>query len=225
MADKAKRGYVSQLRQENAEATRLRIAGAARTLMLERGYAATTMGEVARAAGVAVQTLYSACPGGKPGLAKVVYDVTLAGDAEPIPRHARPEVQAIVSEPDPVRKLARYAAMALTISRRVGPVHRVLRAAAAATPTDSGLHDLLASTEQQRRTGSRGPAEHLAAIGVLRKGLTVDRAADQIYALTSIEIFERLTDVCGWADDDYQEWLTRTLADTLLDPITRFTTD
>jgi hypothetical protein len=147
-----------------------------------------------------------------------------AGDAQPLPQEARPEVQAIIAEPDPMRKLARYATMALTISRRVGPVSRMLKAAAAATPTDSGLNNLLSSTEQQRRTGSRGPAERLAALGVLRKGLTVDRAADQIYALTSIEVFERLTDVCGWSDGEYQEWLTRTLADALLDRSTRAAT-
>ncbi|MFC5006921.1 TetR family transcriptional regulator [Dactylosporangium cerinum] len=217
MEDRPKRGYVSRLRQDNAEATRLRIAEAARALMLERGYAATTMGDVAAAAGVAVQTLYTACPGGKPGLAKVVYDVTLAGDAQPLPQHARPAVQAIIAEPDPVRKLARYAEMVLTVIQRVGPVHGVLRAAAAATPADGALHDLLAETERQRRTGARGPAEHLAATGLLRAGLTVDRAADQVYALTSVEIFERLTGVCGWTGDDYREWLTRTLTAALLD--------
>ncbi|GAB3862957.1 TetR/AcrR family transcriptional regulator [Dactylosporangium cerinum] len=153
MEDRPKRGYVSRLRQDNAEATRLRIAEAARALMLERGYAATTMGDVAAAAGVAVQTLYTACPGGKPGLAKVVYDVTLAGDAQPLPQHARPAVQAIIAEPDPVRKLARYAEMVLTVIQRVGPVHGVLRAAAAATPPTAPC-----TTSWPRPNGSGAPA-------------------------------------------------------------------
>jgi AcrR family transcriptional regulator len=213
-----RRRYVSELRRDNAEATRLRIAEAARTLMLERGYVATTMADVAQAAGVAVQTLYSACPGGKPSLARLVYDVTLAGDAQPIPQSARPLVQALIAEPDPERKLAGYAEMAAGIFQRIGPVYRVLRAAAASAPTDSALHDLLASTEQQRQIGSRGPAQHLADIGALRAGLTVQRAADQIYALTSFEVFERLLDVCGWSAHEYQDWLARTLADGLLKP-------
>jgi AcrR family transcriptional regulator len=221
MNEKPKRRYVSDVRRENAEATRLRIAEAARALMLERGYAATTMADVAQAAGVVVQTLYSSCPGGKPGLAKLVYDVTLAGDAQPIPQSARPQVQAIIAEPDPVRKLALYAEMAMTIFQRVGPVHRVLRAAAAATPADARLNDLLAGTEQQRLVGSRGPAEHLIAIGALRTGLSVERAADQIYALTSFELFERFTEVCGWSVPDCQDWLARTLAELLLEPVDR----
>jgi AcrR family transcriptional regulator len=221
MNEKPKRRYVSDLRRENAEATRLRIAEAARALMLERGYAATTMADVAQAAGVVVQTLYSSCPGGKPGLAKLVYDVTLAGDALPIPQSARPQVQAIIAEPDPVRKLALYAEMAMAIFQRVGPVHRVLRAAAAATPADARLNDLLAGTEQQRLVGSRGPAEHLVAIGALRTELSVERAADQIFALTSFELFERFTEVCGWSVPDCQDWLARILAELLLEPVDR----
>ncbi|MEO3793039.1 helix-turn-helix domain-containing protein [Nonomuraea sp. B10E15] len=221
MNDKPKRRYVSHLRRENAEVTRLRIAEAARALMLERGYAATTMADVAQAAGVVVQTLYSSCPGGKPGLAKLVYDVSLAGDGQSIPQSARPQVQAIITEPDPVQKLARFAEMAMTIFQRIGPVHRVLRAAAAATPTDAGLNDLLASAEQQRLAGSLGPAEHLAAVGALRTGLSIERAADQIYVLTSIELFERFTEICGWSVRDCQDWLARTLAEILLDPAQR----
>jgi AcrR family transcriptional regulator len=213
-----KRRYVSDLRQANAEATRLRIAEAARALMLERGYAATTMTEVAQSAGVAVQTLYSSCPGGKPALAKLVYDVTLAGDAQPIAQRARPEVQAIILEPGPVRKLGLYAEMATGILQRIQPVHAVLRAAAAATPGDTGLHELLDGIERQRRAGGLGLAAHLAALGFLRDGLSAELAADEIYALTSTELFERLTGTCRWSVPGYQEWLVRTLAATLLRP-------
>ncbi|GAA0440939.1 hypothetical protein Acor_12080 [Acrocarpospora corrugata] len=83
------------------------------------------------------------------------------------------------------------------------------------------MTDLLASTEQQRLIGSRDPAEHLAAIGVLRTGLAVERAADQIYALTSFELTERFTEVCGWSVQDCQNWLARILAETLLEPVGR----
>lgn len=218
MTDKPKRRYDSGLRRRHAEATRQRIADAARDLMLARGYAATTMNDVAAAAGVAVQTLYASCPGGKPGLARLVYDATLAGDTEPVPVSERPQVRAIMEEPDPARKLAAYADMVSSIAQRIAPVHRVLRAAAAASPADEALDGLLSRAEQQRRTGSRGPAEHLAAVGALRPGLAADRAADQIYALTSVELFERLTEVCGWTPTEYAAWLAGVLADTLLPP-------
>ncbi|SEH00164.1 regulatory protein, tetR family [Nonomuraea solani] len=211
-----RRAYSSGLRQEHAQATRMKIATAARDLMAAKGYAGTTMAEVAREAGVAVQTLYTSCPGGKPALAKLVYDITLAGDAQAVPQSDRPEVQAIVDEPDPARKLARYAAMATAILRRVGPVHRLLRAAAAASPADAGLHDVLAGIERERLAGGRGLAEHLHALGASRPGLSTGRAAEQIYVLTSAENFEKLTEVCGWSEADYEEWLALMLAAALL---------
>ncbi|WP_049559057.1 TetR/AcrR family transcriptional regulator [Nonomuraea sp. SBT364] len=212
-----RRRYSSALRQEHARATRQKIATAAGRLMVAKGYADTTMAEVAREAGVAVQTLYSSCPGGKPSLAKLVYDITLAGDARPLPQSDRPAIQAIVDEPDPVRKLALYAAMATAILRRIKPVHGVLRAAAAASPADAGLQDVLAGIERERLTGSRGPAEHLHALGALRRGLAPGRAAEQIYVLTATENFEKLTEVCGWSEAEYEEWLAAMLAAALLE--------
>jgi AcrR family transcriptional regulator len=211
-----RRPYSSGLRQENAQATRLRIATAARELMVGKGYADTTMAEVARDAGVAVQTLYTSCPGGKPALAKLVYDITLAGDARAVPQSDRSEVQEIIDEPDPVDKLARFAAMATAILRRIQPVHRVLRAAAAASPTDAGLQDVLAGIEQERLVGSRGPVEHLQAVGALRPELSPVKAAEQIYALTSTELFEKLTEVCQWSEGEYEVWLAGMLAAALL---------
>jgi AcrR family transcriptional regulator len=209
------RPYVSTLREENAEATRLRIADATRALMLELGYAATTMAQIARSAGVAIQTLYATCPGGKPALARLVHDVSLAGDARSVPLADRPEVHAIIAEPDPAKKLALYAAMATVMFQRADPFQRVLREAAA---SDSAMRDLLASTDRQRLAGSKGPAEHLAEVGALRDGLTVDRARDQIYVFTSFEMFDRFTHTCGWTILEFEEWLARTLCATLLGP-------
>lgn len=210
MTDKPKRRYTSGLRREQSDATRHRIADAARELMLTRGYAATTMSDVAVGAGVAVQTLYAACPGGKAGLAKLVYDTTLAGDAAPVAMSERPAVAAIIAEPDPARKLQLYAQMVATMAERIAPVHAVLRAAA------GGLGPLLQESETQRRIGTRGPAGMLATAKALRPGVDIDRAADIIFALTSIEVFERLTATCGWSLDDYADWLACTLTDALL---------
>ncbi|MGW2158352.1 hypothetical protein [Nonomuraea sp. NPDC001699] len=75
-------------------------------------------------------------------------------------------------------------------------MHRVLRAAAAASPTDAGLQEVLADIERERPKGSHGPAHRLHALGALRPDLTPARAADQIYVLTSTENIEKLTEVC-----------------------------
>ena len=50
--------YHSERRQEQAEATRQAILDAARALFIERGYAGTTVADIAAAARVAVPTVY-----------------------------------------------------------------------------------------------------------------------------------------------------------------------
>ena len=57
MVDDVKRS--PSLREEQASATRLRIADAARRLFAEQGYSTTSLAEVARAAGVAPRTVYT----------------------------------------------------------------------------------------------------------------------------------------------------------------------
>jgi AcrR family transcriptional regulator len=185
--------------------------------MLQRGYAAVSMAEVAERAGVAVQTLYALAPGGKAALAKLAWDVALAGDARPVALSDRPEVVAIVAERDPIRKLELYAAMATAIHVRTAPLFGVLRSAAAAQPSSEAA-EVLATTEHERLIGSLGPAEHLESVGALRAGLPAERASHQIYALTSPELFQQLTQTCGWRVNEYEAWLAHQLRATLLQP-------
>ncbi|MFI6742633.1 hypothetical protein ACIBI9_57875 [Nonomuraea sp. NPDC050451] len=62
------------------------------------------------------------------------------------------------------------------------------------------------------------PAEHLHALGALRPDLPPAKAAEQIYVLASTENFEKLTEVCGWSEAEYEEWLASILAAALLEP-------
>jgi len=84
------RRYDSATRLAKARRTRMRILSAARDLFLVDGYVGTTLDAVAATAGVSPQTVYNLV-GGKATLFKAVYDVTLAGDDEPIPIARRPD--------------------------------------------------------------------------------------------------------------------------------------
>lgn len=59
----ATRAYKSDRRQQQAEDTKQAIVQAARTVFARKGYASATMADVAREAGVAVQTIYLAFHG------------------------------------------------------------------------------------------------------------------------------------------------------------------
>src|SRR5690349_14881213 len=59
--------YHSPRREDAATATRAAIMERARDMFLERGYASVTVPEIAKAAGVATQTVYASA-GGKAGI-------------------------------------------------------------------------------------------------------------------------------------------------------------
>ena len=104
-----RRAYDSSSRQESARATRQVILAAARRLFLKQGYAATTMPEIARAAGVALDTVYAAV-GKKPALFRLLVETAISGEGDAVVAEQRDYVQAIRAEPDAARKLRIYAA-------------------------------------------------------------------------------------------------------------------
>lgn len=212
---KRRRGYDNSRRAEQARATRARVVDAARSLLLEQGYGATTMAQVATAAGVSTESVYKAF-GGKGALAKAVYDVTLVGDDEPLPLRERPEFAAMAAEPDPRTLLRRYAAIGRALWERLGPLMGVLTAGAHAGDPD--LVDLVATIRREALAGAGGVVALLEARGALRSGLSAERARDELWLLIQPETHRLLLVERGWDLDAVQDWLARTAAAVLLDP-------
>ena len=205
----------SSLRAEHSALTRRRILDAAARLFSERGYLGTTLSGVAAAAGVSVQTLYNAI-GSKATLLKSVYDVTLAGDDEPVPMRDRPEFRAIAEAPTGRECLARYAAVGRQLGERTLPMVTMLLAQAATG--DEDLQAFAETIEGERTIGATAAARHVAERFGLRDGLDTEAASDVVWALTSPDLADRLVRQRGWGWDRYQEWLGITLADALLGP-------
>src|SRR5687767_15998987 len=104
---KPPRRYDATSRQAQAGRNRVAVLESARNLFLERGFAATTMPDIASAAGVSVQTVYKVF-GNKTGLAKAVFDFAIAGDDEPVPMLQRETLQRVQAAADPYEKLRLY---------------------------------------------------------------------------------------------------------------------
>jgi AcrR family transcriptional regulator len=208
------RAYDNTGRAAQARATRRRVIDAAHGLLLEKGYAGTTIGEVAARAGVSVETVYKRF-GSKATLTKQVYDVVLAGDDEPVPLRDRPEIQAIISEPDPSRKVARYAALARQLGEHLGPLLAVLLGSRGA---DTELDEFARAIDQERLTGAGAFVANLVESGGLRNGVDPDRARDVLWALISPELYLLLVVKRGWSLDDYERWLAEAIGDALLPP-------
>lgn len=128
----------------------------------------------------------------------------------------RPAVRRIIDEPDPARQLALYAHTQPGIWSRVGPLLQALDAAANSDPPLAELRQQLAD---ERRLGLRaGLGQLLQRRGALRPGVSADRAGDIVYAVCGRANYEALVLECGWTQDEYRTWLTKTLVASLLTP-------
>ncbi|MGA8907818.1 MAG: helix-turn-helix domain-containing protein [Acidobacteriaceae bacterium] len=209
-----KRSYNSTLRREAGERTRQSILDSARRMFLEKGYAATTMPGIARAAGVALDTVY-ATAGRKPALLRMLVELAIAGGDKAVAAEDRDYVRAIRAEPDAARKLRLYATALAPIHSRLAPLIRVLQEAA---PLDPELDAMWREIAQRRAGNMRLLAENLAAAGRLQTSLSVSKAADIIWSMNSPEFYLLLVDQRGWSPQEYAQWLGDTWVKILLEP-------
>jgi AcrR family transcriptional regulator len=161
---------------------------------------------------VSVQTVFAHFPA-KRDLLKEVIDQAVVGDDEPVPVRNRPEVAAILAEPDPEQKLRLHAAHAVAISRRATSVDQMLRSAAAVDPEAAVLWE---RGSKARRAGMEELAAHLFQGGHLREGLSPHQAADRLSVLIDPELYRLTVGVRGWSPEQHEEWLAEMLIASLL---------
>jgi AcrR family transcriptional regulator len=190
----------------------LLVLDAARRLFAEQGYGATSIDEIARAAGVGRATVFASV-GGKPVLLKQAYDTGIVGDDRAVSLVERPRSQAILAEPDPWRLLAGYAELATEISGRIAGIYEVVRQASGA---DAEARALWAEILRQRRAGMDNLIRGLASKGPLRPGLDRKSAADLAWVLVDPWHYHMLVQQSGWTPAQYQGWLTDMLQSQLL---------
>jgi AcrR family transcriptional regulator len=200
-----KRSYDNEGRRAQSDETRRRILAAARAAITDRGYRAATVSSIANEAGVHVDTLY-ALVGRKPAILRTLIELAISGTDQPLAPEERDYVQRMEAEPDPVEQLAIYAAAMRAIQVRMAPLFLALRDASS---TDAEALEVWQTISDRRAANMR---RLVGALGggrkrVLRPGLSLDDAADVVWATASSELFVLLTGERGWALDRYQRWL------------------
>ena len=185
---------------------------AARTLFLDRGYAATTIEVISALADVPSATVYRLFSS-KLGILKALLDVSIAGDDEAVPLQDRANARALFADADPERQLSGFASICREINSRSATVYRILVSAAGSDPEAAAL---LAEYTQERQAGQGQIARSLARTGGLRPKLKERDAADIIHALMSPEVYRLLVCDRGWHPDRYEQWLEDTLINQLL---------
>ena len=197
-------------RKEQAAATRRKIVVAATSLFAERGYQATTMSEIARAAGVAVQTVHFVFHT-KTALLNEAFETAVFGESGPPPQ--QPWFRALAHERDGRKLLASIVENVSPIATRAAPLSRVIRAA-----PDEDAAAVWERQEHLRRGGYQHMIGLLAADGRLRPGLAVDHATDILMFILGPDSHQILVNDYGWTVEHWKSWATETLAQQLLNP-------
>jgi AcrR family transcriptional regulator len=214
VGDVKRRPYDASRRQERARANHTAMLDAAIELLVERGYAETTLALVAERARVAAPTVYKAF-GNKPGLLKAAFDYAAAGDIDPTPILQRERAARILSEPNPVRKLEIYTDGLLGTLTRSARLQLIARTAA---EIDPAMKDIWEHMTSRRLSGMGALATNLSEGGHLRRGVTKKEAQDVLWAYTSPELYQLMVLLRGWSARRYRNWVLRALVDALLAP-------
>lgn len=203
---RAKRTYHSPTRQRQAEARRRHILDAARRLFAERGYAGTTLDAIAADAGVSPKTVVAVFSSKRNILAEVL-NPTRFGSS-----HAE-VIEQLRATSDPRARLAQVARLTRDVYTASVTEFELLRGAGAIAPE---LAEVSAMVDQRRRKQQAKVIGFLRQQGALRADRTKQDATDEVWTLTSFELYRLLVLQSGWTPARYEEWLSELLAERLL---------
>jgi AcrR family transcriptional regulator len=190
-------------RQQQALATRRRIAAAARLVFADQGYAAASIESIASGAGVATRTVYAAF-GTKKNILGAVCALWLE-EAQVAATFIRG-----MEEIDARKRLAVISEANRRQWEKGTDVIRILQSAA----TDDASVDRMLHGWMDDRSG--GVHEVLAgAAHAFRPGMDIEIAMVVVRGLSVPELYIELIGE-GWSPDRYQAWLTETLEYQLL---------
>jgi AcrR family transcriptional regulator len=198
-------------RRDRASATRLRITKAAYRLFCDRGYAGTTMSDIAEAAGVAVQTVYFTFHT-KSELLSRSYDYAVLGEGDPVPPPQTAWYLRMTDEPD-VTAALRHAVEGIgAILMRATPLDTVVRAVVGSDPDTAAVRKF---HEDWRAQGYRAIVEILATKSVFRVGVNPERATELMLLYLGMDVYRVLVLDFGWTHQEWIDWTVATVGEQL----------
>jgi AcrR family transcriptional regulator len=190
------RAYDSAVRRERAEATRAAVVRSAQEQFTRNGWRAP-VAEIARGAGVSVDTVYASV-GRKPELLLAAVDAVL-GDGATVPAQQRGYVQEVRAAATAEEKLDLYAAALARLMPRLAPLQLAL---AQAAEDDEGCARTWRHLKDRRAANMRLLAADLRGTRQLRDDLDDDEVADLVWVTNSVEHYLLLTER-GWSAERY----------------------
>lgn len=202
------RRYRSPLRRMQAAQTRVAVLEAAARLFAERGWAGTGMRDVAQAATVSVETVYTTF-GSKAYLLKAALEVAIVGDDAQVPLADRPVYTAIGAGHTSGDRIEIAARMIASINERI---HRLAGAIRQGATVDTTLAAASVDLEGQRRRSA-------ADVANMIMGRQPDPGqVDELCVQTSDQVYALFVQECGWTRVRYESWLIDRIAEILNRP-------
>ncbi|WP_167736770.1 TetR/AcrR family transcriptional regulator [Nocardioides sp. 1609] len=208
-----RRSYDSPARRAAAARTRRAVLDAAGRLFAERGWAGTSVAEVAREAGVSVDTVYTSV-GRKPALLLAVHDDLLAEGAGAGPATERDYVRAVRAAVGARRKIEVYAEALGRLLPRTVPLLLALHEAGR---DDPDCRALATAVSERRVANMRLFAADLRATGEVRPDIDDAWVANLVWSMNSPEYVE-LMGRRGVEGEELAALLARVWTATLLSP-------
>jgi AcrR family transcriptional regulator len=195
-------------RERMALQTRRDILQTARRLFAERGYAATSVNDIAEEASVAVQTIYTRL-GSKRGIVMALLEVI---DEE---AGVRESAAAIATASTPADVLHTQNRLTRDLQERCGDIVGALIAAAAAEPE---VAQVVAEGLRRHRNGARVTIDRIAELGGLRHDLPRDHAIALLSAATAHDAWYELVHAHKLSWDQAEQTLNDALTRAILNP-------
>jgi AcrR family transcriptional regulator len=205
-----RRRYDTTRRRARADQARAAVIDAGSRLFLADGFAATTVGAIARAAGVSEESIYKSF-GGKAGLVRAIWATALEGDGL-VPAEQRSDAMR-ATEHDPHEVIRRWGEFIAEVAPRVVPVLLLIKSAAASDPQ---IAQLQADVDDQRLVRMERNARTLHDRHQLRPAMTLGEARDILWTYSSPELFELLVGKRGWSVGRFAAFVTAQLDGALL---------
>jgi AcrR family transcriptional regulator len=178
-------------------ATRRRLLDATHKLLVKRGGASVKLSDVARAARVSRQAIYLHFA----DRADLFTAVVRHGDEQlGIPA----AVQRIVESPSGVDAIRAMVSLQARLNPDIWPIARAFDAVRRLDPAaERSWQDRL----EHRLSGCRAIVARLSSEGRLRTGMPEQVAADLLFTLTSLRMWEDLVLERGWSAQQYEKYV------------------
>ncbi|HEV3363844.1 MAG TPA: helix-turn-helix domain-containing protein [Acidimicrobiia bacterium] len=211
VSSRPRRAYDASRRQAEASARQRRVVDAARELFLQRGYGATTIGDIAEAADVSVPSVYAAFES-KAGILSRVVETAITGEETAPPVFEHPAGRAILAEPDLTKRLRTVVQLLRRSHERAAPLIQLVESARA---SDAALGALAETIDASLQHDAQLFIEALPT-KALRRDITRQEAADLLSVLCAARNWTTLVEHCGWTPEQYERRMAEIISRLLL---------